>query len=75
MEILQTTLPRVHSPDVQLNKNGVLAQLYTSEKVENEIFANTEREFNSDSGENEDLSYVEETENENQQKNRKLMNS
>ena len=75
MEILQTTLPRVHSPDVQLNKNGVLAQLYTSEKVVNEIFANTEREFNSDSGENEDLSYVEETENENQQKNRKLMNS
>ena len=48
---------------------------YTSEKVLNEIFANTEWEFNSDSGENEDLSYVEETDNENRQKNLKLMNS
>lgn len=48
---------------------------YTSEKVVNEIFANTEREFNSDSGENEDLSYVEETDNENRQKNLKFMNS
>lgn len=28
-------------------------------KVVNEIFANPEREFNSDSGENEELSYVE----------------
>ena len=41
----------------------------------NEIFAHTEWEFNSDSGESEDLSYVEETDNENQQKNLKLMNS
>lgn len=41
----------------------------------NEIFAHTECEFNSDSGESEDLSYVEETDNENQQKNLKLMNS
>ena len=41
----------------------------------NEIFSHTEWEFNSDSGESEDLSYVEETENENQQKNLKLMNS
>ena len=40
-----------------------------------EIFAHTEWEFNSDSGESEDLSYVEETDNENQQKNLKLMNS
>ena len=48
---------------------------YTSEKVVNEIFANTEREFNSDSGENEDLSYVEETDHENRQKNLKLINS
>lgn len=32
---------------------------YTSEKVVNEIFANPEREFNSDSGENEEFSYVE----------------
>ena len=48
---------------------------YTSEKVLNEIFANTEWEFNSDSDENEDLSYVEETDNENRQKNLKLMNS
>ena len=48
---------------------------YTSEKVLNEVFANTEWDFNSDSGENEDLSYVEETDNENQQKNLKLMNS
>ena len=48
---------------------------YTSEKVVNEIFANTEWEFNSDSGENEDLSYVEETDNENRQKNLKLTNS
>ena len=48
---------------------------YTSEKVLNEIFANTEWEFNSDSGENEDLSYVEETDNENRQRNLKLMNS
>ena len=48
---------------------------YTSEKDVNEIFANTERDFNSDSGENEDLSYVEETDNENRQKNLKVMNS
>ena len=48
---------------------------YTSEKVLNEVFADTEWDFNSDSGENEDLSYVEETDNENQQKNLKLMNS
>ena len=41
----------------------------------NEIFAHTEWEFNSDSGESGDLSYVEETDNENQQKNLKLMNS
>ena len=41
----------------------------------NEIFAHTECEFNSDSGESEDLSYVEETDNENQQKNLKLMTS
>ena len=41
----------------------------------NEIFAHTEWEFNSDSGESEDLSYVEETDNENRQKNLKLMNS
>ena len=41
----------------------------------NEIFAHTEWEFTSDSGESEDLSYVEETDNENQQKNLKLMNS
>ena len=41
----------------------------------NEIFAHTEWYFNSDSGENEDLSYVEETDNENRQKNLKLMNS
>ena len=40
-----------------------------------EIFAHTEWELNSDSGESEDLSYVEETDNENQQKNLKLMNS
>ena len=40
-----------------------------------EIFAHTEWEFNSDKGESEDLSYVEETDNENQQKNLKLMNS
>ena len=40
-----------------------------------EIFAHTEWEFNSDSGESEDLSYVEETDNENQQKNLKLMNN
>ena len=48
---------------------------YTSEKVLNEVFADTEWDFNSNSGENEDLSYVEETDNENQQKNLKLMNS
>lgn len=41
----------------------------------NEIFSHTEWEFNSDKGESEDLSYVEETDNENQQKNLKLMNS
>ena len=41
----------------------------------NEIFAHTEWEFNSNSGESEDLSYVEETDYENQQKNLKLMNS
>ena len=41
----------------------------------NEIFSHTEWEFNSNSGESEDLSYVEETDNENQQKNLKLMNS
>ena len=40
-----------------------------------EIFAHTDWELNSDSGESEDLSYVEETDNENQQKNLKLMNS
>lgn len=41
----------------------------------NEIFSHTEWEFNSNKGESEDLSYVEETDNENQQKNLKLMNS
>lgn len=48
---------------------------YTSEKVLNDVFANTKWDFNSDSGEREDLSYVEETDNEDRQKNLKVMNS
>lgn len=48
---------------------------YTSEKVLNDVFAGTKWDFNSDSGESEDLSYVEETDNEDRQKNLKVMNS
>jgi len=46
---------------------------YTSEKVLNDFFADTVWDFNSDSGESEDLSDVEETDNENRQKNLKVM--
>lgn len=46
-----------------LNNGNTADYFTTSEKVLNEVFADTAWDFNSDSGESEDLSYVEETDN------------